>query len=208
MTDSPTAASLASTDLIDSAHPSVAAFARECAVGDSDRERAVALHDAVRDAFRYDPYRVDLSPDGMRASGVVRRGTGWCVPRLRCWQRPAGGGHSRARGVCRRAQPPEHRAHAQDDADRLVHLARLHRHLDRWRLAQGHAGVQPRAGRALRPAAAGLQRPRRLDLPPVRSLGQQAHGVRAVPRQFRRHAARRIIADFSHLSGVVERGRN
>ena len=81
MTDSPTAASLASTDLIDSAHPSVAAFARECAVGGNDRERAVALHDAVRDGFRYDPYRVDLSPDGMRASGVVRRGTGWCVPK-------------------------------------------------------------------------------------------------------------------------------
>ena len=81
MSDSPTAASLASTDLIDSAHPSVAAFARECAVGGTDRERAVALHDAVRDGFRYDPYRVDLSPDGMRASGVVRRGTGWCVPK-------------------------------------------------------------------------------------------------------------------------------
>jgi len=81
MTDSPTAASLASTDLIDSTHPSVVAFARECAVGGNDRERAVALHDAVRDGFRYDPYRVDLSPDGMRASGVVLRGTGWCVPK-------------------------------------------------------------------------------------------------------------------------------
>ena len=81
MTESPTAASLASTDLIDSAHPSVAAFARECAVGGSDRERAVALHDAVRDGFRYDPYRVDLSPEGMRASGVVQRGAGWCVPK-------------------------------------------------------------------------------------------------------------------------------
>ncbi len=81
MTDSPTAASLASTDLIDSGHPSVVAFARERAVGGSDRERAVALHDAVRDGFRYDPYRVDLSPDGMRASGVVLRGTGWCVPK-------------------------------------------------------------------------------------------------------------------------------
>ncbi|HSW24041.1 MAG TPA: transglutaminase family protein, partial [Burkholderiaceae bacterium] len=81
MTDSTTAASLASTDLIDSVHPSVVAFARECAVGGNERERAVALHDAVRDGFRYDPYRVDLSPDGMRASGVVLRGTGWCVPK-------------------------------------------------------------------------------------------------------------------------------
>jgi transglutaminase-like putative cysteine protease len=81
MTDSPSAASLKSTELIDSDHPAVAAFARECAVGGSDRERAVALHDAVRDGFRYDPYRVDLTPDGMRASNVVRRGYGWCVPK-------------------------------------------------------------------------------------------------------------------------------
>jgi len=81
MSDSPTAASLASTELIDSAHPSVVAFARECALGSDDRERAVALHDAVRDGFRYDPYRVDLSPVGMRASGVLERGAGWCVPK-------------------------------------------------------------------------------------------------------------------------------
>ena len=90
MTDSPTAASLASTDLIDSAHPSVVAFARECAVGSSDRERAVALHDAVRDGFRYDPYRVDLSPDGMRASGVVRGAPAGACRRRRCWRRRAG----------------------------------------------------------------------------------------------------------------------
>jgi transglutaminase-like putative cysteine protease len=81
MSDVPTAASLARTDLIDSDHPDVVAFARECAQGSSDRERAMALHDAVRDGFRYDPYRVDLSPVGMRASGVVRRGYGWCVPK-------------------------------------------------------------------------------------------------------------------------------
>ncbi|MCG3189802.1 MAG: hypothetical protein LKCHEGNO_02302 [Burkholderiaceae bacterium] len=81
MSDSPTAASLASTELIDSAHPSVVAFAREHAVGSDERERAVALHDAVRDDFRYDPYRIDLSVEGMRASSVLARGRGWCVPK-------------------------------------------------------------------------------------------------------------------------------
>jgi transglutaminase-like putative cysteine protease len=81
MSDSPSAASLQSTALIDSDHPDVAAFARECATGASERERAVALHDAVRDGFRYDPYRVDLTPEGMRASNVIRRGYGWCVPK-------------------------------------------------------------------------------------------------------------------------------
>jgi transglutaminase-like putative cysteine protease len=81
MTDSPTAATLASTPLVDSDHPSVVAFAREHARGDTERERAVALHDAVRDGFRYDPYQVDLSPGGMRASSVIERGIGWCVPK-------------------------------------------------------------------------------------------------------------------------------
>jgi transglutaminase-like putative cysteine protease len=81
MIDSPTVATLASTALIDSEHPAVVAFAQAHATGATDRERAVALHDAVRDGFRYDPYQVDLSPGGMRASGVVERGFGWCVPK-------------------------------------------------------------------------------------------------------------------------------
>jgi transglutaminase-like putative cysteine protease len=77
----PTAASLAPTALIDSDHPDVVAFAREHARGADDRERAVALTLAVRDSFRYDPYRIDLSPQGMRASSVIAHGYGWCVPK-------------------------------------------------------------------------------------------------------------------------------
>ena len=75
------AAQLQSTPLIDCAHPAVAAFAREHGRGGGDRERAVALYYAVRDGFRYDPYRIDLSPAGMRASTVLERGYGWCVPK-------------------------------------------------------------------------------------------------------------------------------
>jgi len=70
---------LASTPLIDSGHPEVRAFARHHAQGDDDRQRAVSLYLAVRDAIRYDPYQIDLSPDGMRASSVLARGHGWCV---------------------------------------------------------------------------------------------------------------------------------
>ncbi len=69
------------TALIDSDHPAVRAFAAEQGRGATVRERAVALYDAVRDGFRYDPYRIDLSPAGMRASGVIERGHGWCVPK-------------------------------------------------------------------------------------------------------------------------------
>jgi transglutaminase-like putative cysteine protease len=39
------------------------------------------LYYAVRDGFRYDPYRVDTSPQGMRASTVIACGYGWCVPK-------------------------------------------------------------------------------------------------------------------------------
>jgi transglutaminase-like putative cysteine protease len=74
-------AHLQATPLIDSDHPAVAAFARELGRGSDDRERAVALYYGVRDGFRYDPYRIDLSPAGMRASTVLAHGYGWCVPK-------------------------------------------------------------------------------------------------------------------------------
>jgi transglutaminase-like putative cysteine protease len=70
---------LAPTALIDSDHPAVVAFAARHATGADERERAVALYYAVRDGFRYDPYRVDLSVAGMRASHVLETGVGWCV---------------------------------------------------------------------------------------------------------------------------------
>jgi len=72
---------LAPTPLADSDHPAVQAFATRHAQGADDRERAVALFYAVRDGFRYDPYRLDLSPAGMRASRVLALGYGWCVPK-------------------------------------------------------------------------------------------------------------------------------
>lgn len=69
------------TTFIDSDHPAVRAFATEHAHGANERERAVALVYAVRDGFRYDPYRIDLSPVGMKASTVLANGYGWCVPK-------------------------------------------------------------------------------------------------------------------------------
>ena len=72
---------LRATALIDADHPAVRDFAHEHGRGDDERERAVALYHAVRDGFRYDPYRIDLSPAGMRASAVIERGYGWCVPK-------------------------------------------------------------------------------------------------------------------------------
>jgi len=57
----------------------LAARATDGLVGDV--ERAVALYYAVRDGFWYDPYSADFSPEGLRASTVIERGRGFCVPK-------------------------------------------------------------------------------------------------------------------------------
>jgi transglutaminase-like putative cysteine protease len=75
------AGSLGSCTLVDSEHPEVQRFAREHARGDGQRTRAVALYLAVRDGLRYDPYRIDLSLHGMKASTALAQGYGWCVPK-------------------------------------------------------------------------------------------------------------------------------
>ncbi|HEY8356318.1 MAG TPA: transglutaminase family protein [Ramlibacter sp.] len=72
---------LAPASLVDSDHPAVRAFAERHARGADDRERAIALYYAVRDGFRYDPYRIDMAEPGMRASTVLANGYGWCVPK-------------------------------------------------------------------------------------------------------------------------------
>ncbi|HXE47170.1 MAG TPA: transglutaminase family protein [Ramlibacter sp.] len=76
----PGPATLAPTALIDSDHPAVVDFARR-ATGATARERAISLYYLVRDGFRYDPYRIDLSVPGLRASRVLEVGYGWCVPK-------------------------------------------------------------------------------------------------------------------------------
>jgi transglutaminase-like putative cysteine protease len=81
MTEPSPEMSLAATPLVDSDHPAVRAFAQQHARTGDDRGRAVALYYAVRDGFRYDPYRIDVSPDGMRGSSVLSLGYGWCVPK-------------------------------------------------------------------------------------------------------------------------------
>jgi len=71
---------LQATAFIDCDHPSVAAYAHaNVTEGHSPRENAVQLYYAVRDDFRYDPYTIDLSVAGLRASHVLESGRGWCV---------------------------------------------------------------------------------------------------------------------------------
>jgi transglutaminase-like putative cysteine protease len=70
------------TATIDCDHPAVLAFARDN-VGDrvTERERAAALFYAVRDGVRYDPYTVELTVAGLRASTTLKTRRAWCVPK-------------------------------------------------------------------------------------------------------------------------------
>ena len=67
--------------MIDSDHPAVVAFASNTAGSGDARERVVRLYYAVRDGFRYDPYKIDLSSAGLSASRVLTNGFGWCIPK-------------------------------------------------------------------------------------------------------------------------------
>jgi transglutaminase-like putative cysteine protease len=65
---------------VDSDHPDVIAFARREAGGTSTpRDIAVKLFYAVRDQVRYDPYHIDLSIGGLKASRCLATGHGFCI---------------------------------------------------------------------------------------------------------------------------------
>ena len=139
-------AALAPTAPIDSDHPAVIAFAREHAVGADDRERAVALTYAVRDGARPLPHRPERRGHArqQRARARLRLVRAQAALLAAAARPPA----SRRAWLCRRAQPPQHRAAAPHGADRPVRLARLHRPVDRRPLGQGDAGLQPRCANA------------------------------------------------------------
>jgi transglutaminase-like putative cysteine protease len=65
---------------VDSDRGVIVEYARRNNGGSSDwKEQAVKLYYAVRDGIRYDPYTLDLSIEGLRASTTLRNGRGWCV---------------------------------------------------------------------------------------------------------------------------------
>jgi transglutaminase-like putative cysteine protease len=68
------------TAAIDCDHAAVVTFAKERAgYPGNPRKQAVALYYVVRDGIRYDPYSIDLSVEGLRASTTLGSGRGWCV---------------------------------------------------------------------------------------------------------------------------------
>lgn len=65
---------------IDSDHVTIRQFAAQTTEdANGPQEKAIRLYDAVRDGIRYDPYGIDLSVNGLRASGTLKKRRGWCV---------------------------------------------------------------------------------------------------------------------------------
>jgi transglutaminase-like putative cysteine protease len=68
------------TQTIESNHTAVISFARQhTAEAATAVDRGVRLFYAVRDGFRYDPYQIDLTIDGLKASRTLELEHGWCV---------------------------------------------------------------------------------------------------------------------------------
>ncbi len=68
------------TEIIDSEHPEVAAFAaRAIGAARDPVERAVKIYYAVRDGILYDPYSPFYLPKHYRASYILEKGRGYCV---------------------------------------------------------------------------------------------------------------------------------
>lgn len=73
---------LAATEFLDSRHRVVREFVQRAVAGArGERERIGRLFCAVRDGIRYDPYSVSADAADYRASAVIERGVGYCVPK-------------------------------------------------------------------------------------------------------------------------------
>jgi transglutaminase-like putative cysteine protease len=70
------------TPIIESDHASVKAFVHKHVAGsDNPKDQAVNLYYAVRDEIRYNPYKFELSVNGLKASTTLAVGEAWCVPK-------------------------------------------------------------------------------------------------------------------------------
>jgi len=68
------------TKFIDCDSPEIIKFAKEvCNEESSDIEKAIKLYYAVRDTIYYDPYKIDLSSKGLKASTVLQKKFGFCI---------------------------------------------------------------------------------------------------------------------------------
>lgn len=68
------------TEFLDFQETSVRDFAESHTQGiSSTKDKAIRLYYAVRDEFQYNPYRLDLRRQGLRASQLLERHSGYCI---------------------------------------------------------------------------------------------------------------------------------
>ncbi len=67
---------------IESNAPAVVTLANSTVAGlTTQKEKAVALFDLVRDTIRYDPYAMSLKTSDYMATAILQRPSNWCVPK-------------------------------------------------------------------------------------------------------------------------------
>lgn len=65
---------------IDSDHREIIAYTHSHKGNSDDKaDQMVSLYYAVRDGFTYDPFHVDLNEAEVKASAVLKRGSGYCI---------------------------------------------------------------------------------------------------------------------------------
>lgn len=70
---------LRATKFIDYEHDLISAFVAQIQPKSNLKELAIDLYYLVRDAFIYDPYHLNISENGLKASQVVGKKRAWCV---------------------------------------------------------------------------------------------------------------------------------
>lgn len=80
MTTTPNSNNLKSTGFIDSDNAAIIDFANGIIGNEQDQKmQAIKLYYAVRDSIRYDPYRIEFTPNGLKASTTLKQDYGYCV---------------------------------------------------------------------------------------------------------------------------------
>jgi transglutaminase-like putative cysteine protease len=71
---------LRSTFYMDYDNPKVQEFVeKHISNKNNEFENAISLYYAIRDGFKYNPYKLDFTPDGMKASSLLTRDHGYCI---------------------------------------------------------------------------------------------------------------------------------
>jgi len=70
---------LKATEILEVNHESTKALIADIDTSVSKKQQAIALYYKVRDGFVYNPYHLDLRPEGLKSSTVMQKKRAWCV---------------------------------------------------------------------------------------------------------------------------------